>query len=450
MKIKLIESTRYIEGGELLKSDHMYYPSLTFPLLAALTPAEHHLSISHEIFEDIDFDTDVDIVGITSITTNAFRAYEIADTFRQRGVYVVMGGIHASMLPQEAAEHADTVFIGEVEDTWPCFLRDFQNNSPKKIYSPSAPPSLNNLPVPRWDLIDLDRYLCFEVFHKLRMKGAYPVQASRGCKFNCDYCSTRRFTGGAGFRPRPVVDVIKEIKSLNAKRVFFMDDNIFADFKWAKDLFRALKPLNIDWGGQGVICAGEDEELVKLARASGCYFIVAGLESITPEVLQAIGRSNDKVGSYIRNIRTFRKNKIDLDVSMMFGFDEDESSVFKNTCDFLVANKVPYASWLPLTPFPGTEFFNRLKRDGRLKYDKWWLRLNPDMQEKIYGLLYTGTKMNDEDFCDNFYYHYRRFYSLKNIFSRLAWPPTIRGLITMLINLSIGRKISTRATVVEH
>ena len=162
-------------------------------------------------------------------------------------------------------------------------------------------------------------------------------------------------TGGR-FRPLPIDDVIAEIKSLKTKRVFFMDDNIFADYDRSKELFRALIPLKIDWGGQGVICAAEDEEMIRLARECGCYFLVAGLESITPQVLESISKINDKVGLYEQNIRIFRKHKIDLDISTMFGFDNDEPSVFKHTCDFLIANKAPYVSWLPMTPFPGTAF----------------------------------------------------------------------------------------------
>lgn len=434
----------------MLKAKSLYYPSLTFPLLAALTPPEFEISIQHEIFEEIDFDEQVDIVGITSITTNVYRAYEIAREYRKRNVYVVMGGIHVSMLPEEAAVYADTVFIGEAEETWPQFLIDYQEGKPKKTYRPEKPHSLAGLPVPRWSLIDKSRYLCFAAFHKLRLKGAYPVQTSRGCNFSCDYCATRRFSGGAGFRARPINDIINEIKCLGAKRIFFMDDNIFADPARAKKLFRALIPLDIQWGGQGVIRAGSDKELIDLARRSGCYFVVAGLESITPEVLASIGKKDDKVGDYEKNIRAFRQAKIDLDVSMMFGFDDDKPSVFKETCDFLIKCSVPYISWLPLTPFPGTVFYQKLKAQGRLKNEKWWLNINPEMKDDIYGLLYTGTKMDEERFCKDFYTHYRRFYSPTNILRRLAFPPSIRALFTILINLSIRKKISTEATVVEH
>lgn len=450
LRIKFIESTRYLNNGRLLKAKTLYYPSLTFPLLAALTPPEFETSIHHEIFEDIDFDEKVDIVGITSITTNIYRAYEIAEEFRKRNVYVVMGGVHVSMVPDEAAAHADTVFIGEAEETWPQFLKDYQRGSPKKTYRPERPHSMAGLPVPRWSKIDQSRYLCFSAFHKLRLRGAYPVQTSRGCNFSCEYCSTRRFSGGAGFRPRPIDEVVFEIRRLDAKRIFFMDDNIFADPSRAKSLFRELIPLGIQWGGQGVICAGADKELIRLARESGCYFVVAGLESITPEVLESIGKNDDKVGNYEKNIQAFRRERIDINVSMMFGFDDDRPSVFEETCDFLIRCRVPYISWLPLTPFPGTVFYNKLKAQGRLKNERWWLGINPEMKERIYGLLYTGGRLDEEKFCSDFFTHYRRFYSLGNIAKRVAFPPGIRALVTILINLSIRKKISTRATVVEH
>lgn len=449
LRIKFIESTRYLNNGKLLKAKSLYYPSLTFPLLAALTPSEFEISIQHEIFETIDFDEKVDIVGITSITTNIYRAYEIAREYKKRNVYVVMGGIHVSMLPEEAAVYADTIFIGEAEETWPQFLKDFLVGKPKKLYRSEKPHSLTNLPVPRWSLIDKSRYLCFAAFHKIKLKGAFPIQTSRGCNFSCEYCSTRRFSG-AGFRVRPIADITDEIKKLGAKRIFFMDDNIFADPARAKKLFQALIPLDIRWGGQGVIRAGSDQELVDLARRSGCYFVVAGLESITPEVLESIGKKDDKVGTYEKNIQAFRRAKIDLDVSMMFGFDDDKPSVFKETCDFLIKCRVPYISWLPLTPFPGTAFYQKLKAQGRLKEDSWWLNINPEMTDRIYGLLYTGTKMDEDQFCKDFITHYRRFYSLKNILRRLAFPPGIRAMVTILINLSIRKKISTEATVVEH
>lgn len=449
-KIRLIETSRYTGGGKLLKTKRLYYASITLPLLAALTPAEYEVSITNEVFEDIDFEEKVDIVGITSITSNIFRAYEVADKFRKRGIFVVMGGIHVSMLPEEAREHADTVFVGEAEETWVQFLDDFSNRRPKKIYQPQSPPPLSGLPVPDWSLIEKNRYLCFDIFTRYGMAGAYPVLTAKGCNFNCDYCSTRRFSGGAGYRPRPVRDVVNEIKTLGAKRVFFMDDNIFANYQRAKELFRALIPLNIHWGGQGVICAAEDLEMVKLARKSGCYFLVAGLESITPEVIQSIGLKNNKVGEYRRNINTFRREGIDLDVSMMFGFDEDRPSVFQNTCDFLIDAKVPFVSWLPLTPFPGTRFYDTLKEAGRLLNEKWWMEIKPQKENRIYTLLYTGTRLNDKEFCDEFYHQYKRFYSWKSIFKRLFTPPTIRKMVLLLINLSIKKKISRTATVVEH
>ena len=450
MKVTFIESTRYLNTGKLLKARTLFYPSLTFPLLAALTPPDWEVSIVNEIFDEVDLDRPTDLVALSAITTNVYRAYEIADEYRRRGVPVVMGGIHASMEPGEAAQHADTVVVGEAEETWPRFLADFRRGESAREYRAVRPPSMAGLPVPRWDLVRKDRYFFFKAFRYVGMDGAYSVQTARGCNFACDYCSTRRFSGGAGFRPRPVEDVVAEIRAIGARRVFFMDDNIFADPARTRRLLEAVVPLGITWGGQGVLCAADEPGMVDLCRRSGCRFLVAGLESITPEVIETITRKNDKVGHYEENIRAFRKAGIELDVSMMFGFDEDGPSVFEETCDFLIRNRVPYTSWLPLTPFPGTPFYRRLKAEGRLRDSKWWLRMGPGMTEQVYGLLYSGTVMDDETFCKRFYTQYRRFYSPWSILRRLAFPPTVRGLVAMLVNFSAWRKINPGTTVVEH
>jgi radical SAM superfamily enzyme YgiQ (UPF0313 family) len=450
LRITFIESTRYLNTGRLLKAKTLIFPSLTFPLLAALTPPGVEMSIVNEIFDEVDFDRPTDLVALTAITTNVYRAYEIADEYRRRGVPVVMGGIHASMEPEEAAGHADTVIAGEAEDTWPQFLEDFRLGRARRYYRPERPPSLVGLPVPRWDLVNKDRYLLFKAFARLGMDGAYSVQTSRGCNFSCDYCATRRFQGGAGYRPRPVEEVVAELRAVGARRAFFVDDNIFASPARAKELFRALIPLKIRWFGQGVLCAADDPELVDLCQRSGCRFLIAGLESINPDVLRAVGGRNDKVGSYERNIRAFRKAGIDLEISMMFGFDVDRPSVFEEACDFLIRNRVPYTSWLPMTPFPGTAFYRRLESEGRLKYPKWWLRIAPGMQEQAYNLLYTGSAIDEATYCEGFHSNYRRFHSPLNTLRRVALPPTLRGFVAMAFSLSTWRKINPRTTVIEH
>ncbi|GAH61991.1 unnamed protein product, partial [marine sediment metagenome] len=213
------------------------------PFLAALTPRGIDVSIVNELFEDINFEEEVDLVGITSYTTNIHRAYEIADEFRRRNVPVAMGGIHVSMEPEEAKEHADTIIVGEAEETWPQFINDFRNGIRKKVYRAEKRPSLVHLPIPRFSLINKSHYVDYQVI---------PIQTARGCPYSCDYCSVTKFSGKR-YRPRPISDVINEIEILGAKMYFFIDDNIFTSHSRATELLKALIPLKILWFGQATI-----------------------------------------------------------------------------------------------------------------------------------------------------------------------------------------------------
>jgi len=447
MKLRLIEPSRYLENGNLLKVPGVLPPSLTLPLLAALTPRDIHVSIVNELVEDIDFDEEVDVVGISSYTISIYRAYEIADEFRKRGVPVVMGGIHVSMQPEEAQEHAGTVIVGEAEETWPQFLDDFRNGTRKKIYVAKKRPSLINLPVPRFSLMDKSRYLCF------RRKGLFrllptpmlSIQTARGCPHSCDFCSVTLFSGGK-YRSRPISDVVGEIKALGARGYFFTDDNIFASPPRAKKLFRALVPLRILWFGQATISAAEDKELIQLARESGCISLFIGLESLSHKSLGSVGKMINKIEDYEKNLKAYRKEGIGVVANMMFGFDDEEPTVFKEAYDFLVKNHVTHAFWFPLTPLPGTRLYEKLKDQGRLKCEKWWLKPEADIRRPRF----TGIKMDDGVFSDNFYQYYRRFYSLGSITQRILFPPQKRFLPKLFLNLLYRRKLRSGATVIGY
>lgn len=436
MKIKLIGPTRYLENGKLLKSKKLIIPSLTFPLLAALTPPDIDVSIVNEICEDINFEEKVDLVGITSYTINIHRAYQIADEFRKRNVPVVMGGIHVSMEPEEAKKHADTIIIGEAEETWPQFINDFRNGERKKVYKAEKRPPIANLPIPRFSLINKSHYVDYQLI---------PIQTARGCPHSCDFCSVTRFSGRR-YRPRPISDVINEIKSLGAKYCFFIDDNIFASPSRARELLRALIPLRILWIGQATISAAEDRELIELAQKSGCIELAVGLESLSRKNLESVGKTINIVEHYEKNLKTYRKAGIRVAASMIFGFDDDESGVFKETYHFLMKNRLPYTIWSALCPYPETPVYKRLKDQGRLKDAKWWLNRN----RRIYGLEFTGIRMKEEVFSKNLYRYYRRFYSIRSIITRALFPPQRKWLPTIYLNLAYRKRITRQASVFEH
>lgn len=451
MKVKFIEATRYLDDGRLLKTKKLFYPALTFPLLAALTPPDFEISMTHEIFEgtDVDFDEKVDLVGLTSITNNIFRAYEIADEFRRRGVPVVMGGFHATVEPEEALQHADTVIIGEAEETWPQFLRDFRSEKPRRVYQSPNRPSLVGLPVPRFDILNVKNYRGYgrKGLSRKLFPSVIPIQTARGCPYSCDFCDITHFHAGT-YRPRPIEDVIGEIKAQRARHVCFIDDNIFARFERAKELFRALVPLKIRWVGQGTLAAAQDEELLHLARRSGCFGILAGIETISPESLASVGKDGlNRIDSYRRLLRTYQKEGIDVNASMTFGFDGDGTEVFRASYDFLMENRVPYAGLQPIRPSPGTPFYAHLMREGRLKDERWWL--NRELTARIFELKFTGSAIPEDDFKKGLIRLYRRFYSWPSILRRFLLPPQRGFLLKILVTAAMRRKISTRAFISE-
>ena len=259
MKLLLIGPSRYDAKGEVLKYKKILFPRLGLLQLAGLTPKDVEVKIIEEFVEDVDFDADYDLIGISAFTSQASRAYKIADEFKKRGKSVIIGGIHASSLPDEAEQYVDSVVIGEAENLWEQVVEDFRAGNLQPRYQSTQHHDLKNLPVPRYDLVNRSKYFV----------STMPVQATRGCPFNCDFCSVTRFFGGT-YRVRPVDDVIRDIKASGTKRLFFVDDNVISNKEYAKELFTKLIPLNIEWVSQCVIDLGRHTELCRLAAASGC------------------------------------------------------------------------------------------------------------------------------------------------------------------------------------
>lgn len=389
------------EIRRIRKTRVINFQQVTMPYLAALTPPHWQVEHIDEGQERIDFDRPVDLVGITFHTPSANYVYEVAAEFRRRGVYVALGGPHVSLLPEEAAQQADTIFVGEAEDTWPQFLADFERKRPKKRYEQKRPSSLVNLPMARKDL-----------FHR-RDHADGIMFATRGCPNQCEFCALAVMYH-RNFRKRPAAEVAREYGSFPGKVIIFWDDNIAADQEYAKELFRAITPYKKWWSSQTSIHAGWDDELLALAAESGCKQLFLGLESISQRSLDHANKSFNRVEDYYRIIRRIHSHGISVQVGIIFGFDEDEKSIFAETIDFLETAGVQNATFNMLTPYPGTPLFRRLESEGRiLTYD--WSKYNGRRD-----VVFLPKRMSPEELQAGFNWVNRRFYSLRSIARRLS------------------------------
>ena len=329
---------------------------VTFSILAALTPKDYDISVIQGEMDEIDFDEKYDLVGLTATTVLANIAYEIADEFRSRGVAVVMGGWHVSSLPEEAKQHADSVVIGEAEETWPQLLKDFKNGKLKPFYRPTCPVNLEMIP---------------------RAKNVYPrentigIYATRGCPNGCEFCSITNMKFRRYYRMRPIKDVIEEIRSSTNKVFAFQDASITANNEYTKRLFKAMKPLNKKFTTMGNIHDLEDKELLKAASEAGCYSWIIGFESINQKSLDSVNKRKNNVKAFSKTIKKIQDYGMAVEGSFIFGFDFDNIDIFDETDDFIRKNdlKMPYAN--VLTPFPGTPVFERLEREGRILSKDW-------------------------------------------------------------------------------
>lgn len=376
------------------------FPRLTLPLLAALTPSQHSIRLIDESVEDIDFDADVDLVGISLLTFLAPRGYEIADRFRERGIKVVLGGMHASALPEEALVHADAVVVGEAEEIWPTLLEDFQRGELKRIYKFGRRPSLQGLPRPRLDLLKREGYL-----------NANCVQATRGCPFGCDFCAVTDFFGNS-YRLRPIDEVVEEVASLPGRGFVFVDDNIAGNRAYAKELFSALIPLGKSWGSQCHLGLADDSELLSLAAKSGCSHMFIGVESISQANLKGVRKSFNKVSKYEESIARFHDQGIVVNAGMIFGLDEDDDSVFPTTVEFLEKNRVELTLFNILTPLPGTRLYARLEEEGRI-IDREWSHYDGR------HVVFRPKRMSPETLSDGFFWAFHHLYSWRSMLTRL-------------------------------
>jgi radical SAM superfamily enzyme YgiQ (UPF0313 family) len=354
MKILLVSPVR---DPHKFTNKGILIPQLALFILQGLTPEKHQVKIIEEEYMELDYDQECDLVAISCLTSNAYRAYRIADSFRKKGKLVVMGGIHPSLLPDEALEHADAVVIGEAEGVWEKLLEDIENNKLQERYHEPNP--------------DLDRYIPkdFSTLSKKRMYNLVPLQTSRGCPYDCDFCCVTDIFGKK-IKHIPIEHVVRDIKESGGRNFIFLDDNIIGHKKYARELFTALIPLKIRWIGQSSISFANDMEMMRLAKQSGCKGLFIGLESVVESNNHQFTKLNSLEDTK-RSIKKILRMGIMIQASVIFGFDDDTHETFGQTIRFLRRNHISIASINALTPYPGTRVFEKFKEAGRLLHEKW-------------------------------------------------------------------------------
>lgn len=348
-------------GGIWQKS--LRYQPLTLTTLAALIPPElpHTVQCIDEGIGDVPLDLDVDLVGMTVITGTAVRAYALADHFRSRGVTVVLGGPHVTLIPEDAQPHADAVVTGYAEDTWPQALRDVVAGTLQPRYTMAADLNLAGRPFARRDLLPSHRFLTNNVF-----------EATRGCVHTCEFCVVPTAWGRSLYR-KPVKEVVEEIRRHGARKLIFVDLNIIADREHAKALFTALMPLAVHWYGLATVLLADDPELLDLCARSGCRGLLMGLESISPANLKGSRKGFSRPDRYVRVVEQLHAHGIALQGCFVFGLDDDRPDVFLKTAEFAAEAKIDLPRFAIVTPFPNTPLYKRLDAEGRILTRNWEL-----------------------------------------------------------------------------
>jgi len=413
MKILLILAHSKRRGLFLYRfASSALQPSLTLAQLAAITPEKHDVDLVDNRSSDIDFKWDGDIVGISSLTYAANHAYEIADKFREKGKTVVIGGYHASALPKEAKEHADSIVVGEAENSWPKLLSDFENGKLKSFYK-SKPVDGNLVP-------NANRNLQRNVSFLSR------IQSTRGCPNKCDFCSIASVETNK-FRKRPIEHVIKEIKSLKTSSFSFDDSSLTIDIEYTKELFRQMKPLKKKFSCYGnVNVLNKNEDLLKLSKEAGCNTWCVGFESISQKNLDKSNKRN-QVNIYQNAIKKIHKYNLRVKGLFMFGFDGDTPDIFDATYKKIKKWNIDSAYFSILTPFPGSNLYKRLKKENRINTEDW--------SKYTSGyVVFEPKKMTADELFNKTNELTNKFYSLSNMIAA-SFRPNYSSILIAPTNL---------------
>ncbi|EKD82237.1 MAG: hypothetical protein ACD_39C01410G0002 [uncultured bacterium] len=432
MKIALIKPVIGARNGIAYRTPAVLEP-LIAGLIAGMTPPDIALEFIDERFEKINFAKHYDLIAITVETFTALRSYQIAHEFRKRGLKVLLGGFHPTLMPEEASHYADSIAIGEVEAIWPQVIGDLRSSLLKPVYRSQG-------------CVLLPATADRRIFNNKKYLPLSLVETGRGCRFNCDFCSVHSFYGDT-VTHRPIEDVVNELRALERKLVFFADDNIVSEPDHALRLFQAIRPLGLKWASQASITSAANPAFLDEMAASGCQAVIVGLESLRAGNLKVMNKSwSLNVGEVSQLLAAYRQRGIMVYATFVFGYREDTPEVISETVDFAIDQKLFMANFNMLYPFPGTPVYNGLAAAGRLLHRNWWLA--PEFRWDFPAFI--PERMTPQQLADAIKNGRKKFTSISSIFKRslefsanLADP--FKALLYLSTNLVSRTDISRKS-----
>jgi radical SAM superfamily enzyme YgiQ (UPF0313 family) len=399
---------------------HLRYAPITMPTLAALVPRDvpAQVRVVDEMVEELDLDLDADLVGLTAISSASTRAYEIAKHFKSKGATVVMGGVHATLMTDEALEHVDAVVRGYAEETWPQLLRDFRDGKLARVYEPAGG-GAELIVAPDRSHIKRSGYVACNT-----------VEMSRGCNKRCDFCVSHRLN--PTYVTRDIGAVIEEIRRMPGKLVTFLDPNLIGNIAHAREFFKELRKVRRYWAGCVSIDIMQHPDLLDLMVRSGGKGFLIGFESLNQEALDSANKAFCHADDYERAIAELHRRGIMVQGSFVFGFDTDGLDVFEQTVDFVIRARVDLPQFTAYTPFPGTAVFERLQAERRILTCDW-------SKYNGHEVVFQPKQMTPEQLDAGLRYAWAKTYSLVSIARRLLAPPLLLKPVALLSNLNFRR-----------
>lgn len=387
------------------------FPPLGLATLAGFLDDDDEISLQDEHVETLDLDDDPELVVVQVYITSARRAYEIADHYRRRGAHVALGGLHVTSLPDEAAAHADTIFLGPGEDTWPAFLADFRAGRPKPLYR-SAIRTLAGVPPIRRELIRRHLYLV-----------PNSIVVSRGCPHSCDFCYKEAFfEGGRGFYTQAVDDALAEIERLPGRHLYFLDDHLFGNARFAAELFEGMRGMGRVWQAAATVQSVLRPGLLERAAAAGLRSLFVGFETLSPDNLREQGKLQNLNRDYGAAIRRLHDHGVMVNGSFVFGMDGDDESVFDRTVDWAVSQGIETATFHILTPYPGTALHARMESEGRILHRDW------DLYDTRH-VVHRPARLSAEALESGYWRAYENFYRWSSILRGASTKQTVRSAL---------------------